>query len=122
MYRSICTTSAQKPARECSKQMERVSGEMNSWRRRFRFRIRQGATSSTPPGTRYVIAQPCADRAAGFTQIVVDMSQVGTVSFLVRDKGDYHYEMSEISYNRQPGCPGETYATYDKFPSLFKKN
>lgn len=30
--------------------------------------------------------------------------------------------MTDISYIRQPGCPGETQAGYDKKPSLFNKN
>ena len=47
-----------------------------------------------------------------FTQVVVKVADVGgrefpeplAVSFLVRDKGDHHYEMSEISFTRQAGC------------------
>ncbi len=40
-------------------------------------------------GGEYVLVQPCADRV-GFTQVVVKMDRVGTVSFLVWDKGDHH--------------------------------
>jgi hypothetical protein len=43
------------------------------------------------------------------------------VYFLVEDRGNYHYEMSEISFFRQDGCPGETAVDYVPQPSLFKK-
>lgn len=98
----------------------RSSGEVSKWHRFLHTDF---------VGGEYVIAQPCADRT-GFTQVVVEVSRVGerelseplNISFLVHDKGDYHYEMSEISFTRQSGCPGETYDTYDNLPSLFKKN
>lgn len=59
----------------------------------------------------YVLAQPCEHRA-GFTQVVAKVADVGerefpeplAVSFLVRDNGDHHYQMSEISFTRQAGC------------------
>jgi hypothetical protein len=40
----------------------------------------------------------------------------------VKDKGNDSYEMSEISFERQDGCPGEAPAIdYAQLPSLFKK-
>jgi hypothetical protein len=50
-----------------------------------------------------------------------EMPQPLSVYFLVEDPGGYRYKMSEVSFNRQEGCPGETEATYDNPPSLFPK-
>ncbi len=76
----------------------------------------------------YEMVQPCTGRK-GFTQVGVSIERLGdrespeplSVYFLVREKGDYHFEMSEISYNRQEGCPGETRADFEKRLSLFPK-
>jgi hypothetical protein len=76
----------------------------------------------------YEFAQPCAERP-GVTQIGVALESIGerempeplSVYFLVEDPGGYSYAMSEISFERQGGCPGETEATYDNPPSLFPK-
>ncbi len=75
----------------------------------------------------YEFVQPCIDRP-GVTQVGVEVINIGerdvpeplSVYFLVRDNGKYRYEMSEISFARQDGCPGETFADYDNPPSLFK--
>ncbi len=80
---------------------------------------------------KYEFAQPCAERP-GVTQVGVAFDGIGDrempepldVYFLVEDQGGYRYKMSEISFNRQEGCPGEaqaTEATYDNLPSLFPK-
>jgi hypothetical protein len=76
----------------------------------------------------YEFAQPCSERP-GATQIGVALENIGerempqplSVYFLVEDPGGYRYKMSEVSFNRQEGCPGETEATYDNPPSLFPK-
>jgi hypothetical protein len=76
----------------------------------------------------YEFAQPCAKRP-GVTQIGVEIGSIGDrkfpkplcVYFLVEDKGHYHFRMSDVSFVRQPGCPGQAYAGYDNQPSLFKK-
>jgi hypothetical protein len=76
----------------------------------------------------YELAQPCAERS-GVTQVGVALDSIGELEmpepldlyFLVEDQGGYHYKMSEISFSRQEGCPGETQATYDNLPSLFPK-
>jgi hypothetical protein len=76
----------------------------------------------------YEFAQPCAGRP-GVTQIGVAFDSIGEretpeplgVYLLVEDHGGYSYKMSEISFDRQEGCPGETAATYDNLPSLFPK-
>ena len=77
----------------------------------------------------YAFVQPCANRP-GFIQAGVDfdylddreLSEPLSVYFLIKDKGNYSYEMSEISFERQDGCPGETPAVdYNVLPSLFKK-
>ena len=44
-----------------------------------------------------------------------------SVYFLVEHHGGYGYKMSEISFDRQEGCPIETQETYDNPPSLFPK-
>ncbi|HLN00048.1 MAG TPA: hypothetical protein VK335_12240 [Bryobacteraceae bacterium] len=79
-------------------------------------------------GGEYAFVQPCKERP-GITQVGVGMRSVGDlefpeplgVCFLVEDMGDYRFKMSEVSFDRQPGCPGESYASYDNPPSLFKK-
>jgi hypothetical protein len=79
-------------------------------------------------GGEYEFVQPCMERP-GITQIGVGIGYIGDrdipeplrVYFLVEDKGDYRFKMSEVSFDRQPGCPGESYAIYDNPPSLFKK-
>ena len=80
-------------------------------------------------GGDYDFVQPCMSRP-GFIQVGVDLDGIGDreipeplqIYFLVRDKGNYSYEMSEISFERQDGCPGETPAVdYTELPSLFKK-
>jgi len=44
------------------------------------------------------------------------------VYFLIQDKGNYSYAMSEISFYPQDDCPGESPAVdYMEMPSLFKK-
>ena len=76
----------------------------------------------------YEFAQPCAELPA-VTQIGVAFHSIGerempeplSVYFLVEDHGGYSYKMSEISFDRQEGCPGETQTTYDNLPSLFPK-
>jgi hypothetical protein len=76
----------------------------------------------------YELVQPCRERPA-ITQIGVGIGYIGEqeipeplrVYFLVEDKGDYRFKMSEISFDRQPRCPGESQASYDNPPSLFKK-
>ena len=79
-------------------------------------------------GGQYEFAQPCAERP-GFTQIGVAFTFIGerempeplSVYFLVEDHGGHSYKISEISFDRQEGCPGETEPTYDNPPSLFPK-
>jgi hypothetical protein len=79
-------------------------------------------------GGEYEFVQPCAERS-GVTQIGAAFGAIGeletpeplSVYFLVEDHGGYSYKMSEISFDRQEGCPGETAATYDNLPSLFPK-
>ncbi len=81
-----------------------------------------------PFGGEHVRVQQCKERPE-ITQVAVEISRIGdrelpeplTLYFLVRDKGEHRYEMSEISFSRQPGCPGESYATHENPPSLFKK-
>jgi hypothetical protein len=77
----------------------------------------------------YEFVQPCINRP-GVIQVGVDLRFIGdheipeplSVYFLVKDKGNYSYEMSELSFKRQDGCPGETPpADYAEPPSLFKK-
>jgi hypothetical protein len=76
----------------------------------------------------YEIVQPCSDRA-DFTQVGVLIESIGdrespeplSVYFMVRDHGGHRYEMSEIGYDRQEGCPGETQADLEHSPSLFNK-
>jgi hypothetical protein len=75
----------------------------------------------------YEFVQPCID-SPGVTQVGVGVINIGerdipeplSVYFLVRDNGEHRYEMLEISFDRQEGCPGETQADYDNPPSLFK--
>lgn len=78
----------------------------------------------------YDFVQPCIDRP-GFTEVGVELKSLGDreipeplpVYFLIQDKGNYSYEMSEISFEPHDDCPGEAPpADYNKFPSLFKKN
>lgn len=79
-------------------------------------------------GGEYEVVQRCEERP-GVTQIGVRIWHIGDqevpepliVYFLVEDNGDYRFKMSEVSFDRQPGCPGESEASYDKLPSLFKK-
>jgi hypothetical protein len=76
----------------------------------------------------YELVQPCAERP-GVTQIGVALGGIRkreipeplSVYFLVADEGAYRFKMSEISFDRQEGCPGETAATYANLPSLFPK-
>ncbi len=64
-------------------------------------------------------AQPCSKRP-GYTQVAVE-AEPRAVYFLVKDKGGHSYEMSDISFDRQSGCPGETQVDLMKQPSLFEK-
>jgi hypothetical protein len=81
-----------------------------------------------PVSGEYEFVQPCAERPA-VTQIGVALDSIGerempeplSVYFLVEDHGGYSYKMSEISFDRQEGCPGETEPSYDNLPSLFPK-
>ncbi len=50
-------------------------------------------------------SQPCGKRP-GYTQVAVE-SEPRTVYFLVKDRGGFRYEMGDISYDRQSGCPGK---------------
>ena len=77
----------------------------------------------------YDTVQPCLYRP-GFTQVAVELQSLAdreipeplAVYFLIQDKGNYSYEMSEISFYSQDDCPGETPpADYSELPSLFKK-
>ena len=77
----------------------------------------------------YEFVQPCINRP-GFIQVGVDLDSIGdrempeplSVYFLVKDKGNYSYEMSGVSFDTQDDCPGETPAVdYGELPSLFKK-
>jgi hypothetical protein len=77
----------------------------------------------------YDFVQPCIYRP-GFTQVGVELSSLGdpeipeplAVYFLIQDKGNYSYEMSEISFEPQDDCPGESPPVdYPEMPSLFKK-
>jgi hypothetical protein len=76
----------------------------------------------------YDFAQSCSERP-DYTQVAVEVPKLNghelpepeTVYFLVKDNGSYSYEMSEISYARQNGCPGETQVDMMKQPSLFGK-
>jgi hypothetical protein len=65
----------------------------------------------------YDFAQPC-ERRPGGTQVCAGIGGQD-VCLLVRDKGNHNYEMTDISFDRQPGCPGETQVDYDHRPSLF---
>jgi hypothetical protein len=80
-------------------------------------------------GGDYEFVQPCVNRP-GFIQVGVDLDFVGDreipeplhVYFLVKDKGNYSYEMSGVSFGTEDDCPGETPAAdYTDLPSLFKK-
>ncbi len=79
-------------------------------------------------GSEYQFVQPCAERP-GMTQIALNIDHIGeqempeplAVYLLVQDSGDYHFKMSEVSFDRQSGCPGETPADYANLPSLFEK-
>jgi hypothetical protein len=77
----------------------------------------------------YEVVQPCIDRP-GVIQVGVGFDFIGDreipepliVYFLVKDKGNYSYEMSAISFDSNDDCPGETPAAdYTQLPSLFKK-
>jgi hypothetical protein len=82
---------------------------------------------SEDAGGAYEFVQTCASRP-GFTQIGVSMWRIGerespepvTICFLVEDQGGHRYKMAGVSLDRQPGCPGNTFADYDNLPSLFK--
>jgi hypothetical protein len=67
----------------------------------------------------YDFAQPCSKRP-GYTQVAVEV-EPRTVYFLVRDKGGHSYDMSDVRYDRQSGCPGETDVELIKQPSLLGK-
>ena len=79
-------------------------------------------------GGEYEFVQNCSDRP-GFTQVALDIGFMGQreipepmhVYFVVEALGEYRFKMAEVSFDRQPGCPGESYASYDNPPSLFKK-
>jgi hypothetical protein len=77
----------------------------------------------------YEFVQPCVNRP-GVTQVGVGIDVIGDreipepliVYFLVKDKGNYSYEMSGVSFDTQDDCPGETPAAdYGELTSLFKK-
>src|SRR5580700_686404 len=77
----------------------------------------------------YEFVQPCVNRR-GVTQVGAGITLIGDreipepriVHFLVKDKGNYSYEMSQISFDSNDDCPGETPAAdYTQLPSLFKK-
>jgi hypothetical protein len=76
----------------------------------------------------YDFVQPCKDRP-GIRQVGVGVMQIGdqeipeplSVYFLVEDLGGYRFKLIGVSFDRQSGCPGESYASYDNPPSLFKK-
>jgi hypothetical protein len=44
-----------------------------------------------------------------------------TVYFLVEELGKFRFQMADVSFGRQEGCPGETYPESDS-PSLFSKS
>ncbi len=75
----------------------------------------------------YEFVQPCKERE-GVTQVAVGITYIGdqempqplVVYFLVEDKGEYRFTLTAASFDRQSGCPGEAYASYDNPPSLFK--
>jgi hypothetical protein len=105
--------------RPWSEMQSRSSAALEKWHRFLH---------ADPVYGEYELAQPCAERP-GVTQTGVAFDSIGeleipkplSVYFLVEDQGDYRYKMSEISFDRQEGCPGETPATYDNLPSLFPK-
>ena len=76
----------------------------------------------------YDFAQSCSKRS-DYTQVAVEVPKLNghelpepeTIYFLIKDKGGYSYEMSDISYDRQGGCPGEAEVDLTKQPSLFEK-
>jgi hypothetical protein len=77
----------------------------------------------------YDTVQPCIYRP-GFTEVGVELRSLGdreipeplVVNFLIQDKGNYSYEMSEIIFYPQDDCPGESPPVdYTELPSLFKK-
>jgi hypothetical protein len=73
------------------------------------------------------LVQPCAEPPQHW-QIAVDVSQIGdrespdplSMYFLVRQFEEHRYEVVDVSYQRQAGCPGET-PPNTLTPSLFKK-
>lgn len=77
----------------------------------------------------YEFVQPCINRP-GVIQVGVGLNYIGdreipeplSVYFLVRDKGNYSYEMAGVSFDTNDDCPGESPAAdYAELPSLFKK-
>ncbi len=76
----------------------------------------------------YEFVQPCKERP-GITQVAVGIMHIGDrvipepliVYFLVENQGEFDFKLTDVSFGRQSGCPGESYATYDNMPSLFKK-
>jgi hypothetical protein len=77
----------------------------------------------------YEFVQPCLNRP-GVVQVGAGITPIGDreipepliIYFLVKDKGNYSYEMSGVSFDSNDDCPGATPAVdYTQLPSLFKK-
>jgi hypothetical protein len=72
--------------------------------------------------------QSCAEKPHHW-QIAVDVNYAKgdelpeplTVYFLVEELGKLHFQMADVSFSRQDGCPGEAYPKSDS-PSLFSKS
>ncbi len=62
----------------------------------------------------FTLAQPCRDKPS-VSQYGVEFDKAGghewpeplQVYFLVREQPDNRYEMLDVSFSRQEGCPGE---------------
>lgn len=68
------------------------------------------------PFGEYEFVQRCRDTS--LWQVAVDFEDQGTYYFLIREVGQYNFEMLDVSEKRQRGCPGETPPS-DKRPTLF---
>ena len=72
--------------------------------------------------------QPCSERANHWLIELIPKSIQGkelpeelSVFFLVQEIGEHRYKMIGISFDRQDGCPGDSYPDLDVRPSLFPR-
>lgn len=65
----------------------------------------------------YAYAQRCTERPSEW-QVGVEFQRLGTLFFLIEDRGEHRYRMLDVSSRRQQGCPGEQQIDYDRHPTM----